>query len=150
MSEQAESRESLRPTTTQRRSADGDAVDIEIEGEEVEGADRDEEERGEGDGEEGREVKTKRGPKPPSETEWRKHRITHLPFRAWCPECVAAKAADAAHPARRPVEESEVPECHWDYCFMRNKTGEKSVPVLVGKDGNTKCFFAHVVPGKWC
>ena len=35
-----------------------------------------------------------------------------------------------------------------DYCFLRNKAGEDYEPVLVGKDKETRMFFAHVVPCK--
>ena len=33
----------------------------------------------------------------PSLEEWRQHRLTHLPYRSWCPDCVAGKTVDDAH-----------------------------------------------------
>ena len=37
--------------------------------------------------EEGREVQTTRPASCPSEAEWRAHRVTHYPYRSWCPYC---------------------------------------------------------------
>jgi hypothetical protein len=84
----------------------------------------------------------------PSPEEQRLHRITHLPFRSWCPYCVAAAAND--HPHRRVVRPEEVrlavPEVHWDYCFPRDDKDWNVV--LVGRDKETKMTVAHVVPYK--
>ena len=56
-----------------------------------------EEERLEGERAEGREASTKPEVHAPSLEEWRNHRLTHLPYRSWCPDCVAGKAVDDAH-----------------------------------------------------
>ena len=93
-------------------------------------------------------INRKKPPAAPSEKEWRHHRLTHWPYRSWCPICVAARAVEDAHRLRGPPSESDGPEIHWDYCFLRNRPGDPSVPVLVGKDRKTRCFVAHVVPGK--
>ena len=37
----------------------------------------------------------------PSAEEIRKHNLTHLPFRSWCPICVAARARDDPPPLHR-------------------------------------------------
>ena len=50
-----------------------------------------------GEGEEGREHRSKVPPAAPSERERRLHRITHFPFRSWCPECVAGKGVASGH-----------------------------------------------------
>ena len=44
--------------------------------------------------------------KAPSTEEMRVHRATHLPFRSWCPECVAGRSKDSAH-SKISDEESE-------------------------------------------
>ena len=47
-----------------------------------------------------RETQPTRGfpvPRQPSQHEREKHELTHLPFRAWCKTCVAAKARQAYH-----------------------------------------------------
>ena len=41
--------------------------------------------------EEGRAVKTTRPSACPSEAEWRAHRVTHYPYRSWCPYCRTAR-----------------------------------------------------------
>ena len=33
----------------------------------------------------------------PTSEEMRAHRATHIPFRNWCPECVAGRGKDEAH-----------------------------------------------------
>ena len=53
-----------------------------------------EEERQAEEGAEGREANTKPKVHAPSLEEWRKHRLTHPPYRSWCPDCVAGKAVD--------------------------------------------------------
>ena len=53
-----------------------------------------------------------------------------------------------AHRKQGQPNESDGPEINWDYCFLRNRPAEASIPVLVGKDRKTRCFVAHVVPGK--
>ena len=84
----------------------------------------------------------------PSEEEQRKHKLTHMPFRSWCPYCVAAAANDDPHKARKLLEQPalEVQEIHWDYFFPR-EGGDWAV-VLVGRDRETRMTIAHVVPYK--
>ena len=84
----------------------------------------------------------------PSVKEIRDHRTTHLPFRDWCLECVAGRAKDWPHQTKEADGPLSVPEIHMDYCFLRNRKGEDYQPVLVGKDRESKLFFAHVVPCK--
>ena len=55
---------------------------------------------------------------------------------------------DDPHRRRHPAADSEGPELHFDYCFLRNRQGEESLTVLVGKDRQTNCFIAHAVPTK--
>ena len=43
--------------------------------------------------EEAREVRAPPIPVTPTLEEVRQHRLTHCPFRSWCPHCVGAKAA---------------------------------------------------------
>ena len=37
------------------------------------------------------------GPRLPTEEEVERHKLTHLPCRNWCPECVTAKGQDLDH-----------------------------------------------------
>ena len=74
----------------------------------------------------------------PSPEERRVHRLTHLPFRSWCPQCVAGAANDDPHRAKKIATPAPlaVPVVHWDYCFPRDAT-DWSV-VLVGRDQETR------------
>ena len=86
----------------------------------------------------------------PTPAEVRQHRLTRLPFREWCPECVAGAAND--HPHRtRPAEIPEhlvVLEVLWDFCFPSDADGDQCAVVLVGRDTETRMTVAHVVPMK--
>ena len=72
--------------------------------------------------------------------------MTHLPFRSWCPVCIAARGVDDGHPAREITEDCK--EVHLDYCFLRNKKGEEYAAVLALKDRLLKLLCGHVVPNK--
>ena len=98
--------------------------------------------------EEARDMVSKKVCAAPTAEEVRVHRLTHVPYRAWCPECVAAKGVDDPHRPRGLEIASELPESHFDYCFLRDQKGAPSVTVIVGKDRRTRCFLGHVVPGK--
>ena len=134
----------VRPTERNHEEAVGEIFGIESDeeaaAEEIE--DMDEEP------EEAIEAVRKRIDPLPSEEEQRRHRITHLPYRSWCPICVAGSANDDPHKTRKPkVKEAlEVQEVHWDYCFPRD-LGDWIV-VLVGRDKETKMTVSHVVPNK--
>ena len=58
----------------------------------------------------------KRGPVDPTEEEIKVHNVTHMPFRSWCPHCVAAAAKASPHERRGDDEEDPtVPNHHVDY-----------------------------------
>jgi hypothetical protein len=97
--------------------------------------------------EEGREVRNRRPARGPTAEELRVHRLTHWPFRSWCPDCVAGRAKDWGHP-QREKKEREVPTVHLDYCFPRDHEGGDSVATIVGKDDLSKMSISHVVPRK--
>ena len=85
----------------------------------------------------------------PSVAEQKLHRLTHTPYRPWCPECVAGRKANYGHRSEVSVrDELSLPEIHLDYCFLRNEPKGESTPVLVVKDRDSKALAAHVVPYK--
>ena len=47
--------------------------------------------------EEARPPEVLRDPGAPTKRELEEHSTTHLPFRSWCPHCVAGKAQDRPH-----------------------------------------------------
>ena len=69
----------------------------------------------------GREPNTKPEVHAPSLEERCKHRLTHLPYSSWCPDCVAGRAMDDAHRRRNLADPSQAPEFHFDYCFLRHR-----------------------------
>ena len=39
-------------------------------------------------------------PPKPTEDEWARHQLTHTPYAAWCPHCVAARIVRHKHPRK--------------------------------------------------
>ena len=86
-------RNGVRPKSMERGMISGmDEVEPEVEAAEIEADEK--------ESDEARVMKNKKMLQAPTAEELRVHRITHLPYRAWCPECVAAKGVDDAHPPR--------------------------------------------------
>lgn len=83
----------------------------------------------------------------PTLSERIEHNRTHLPYRSWCPCCVAARGTDDRHVTAKE-EEKTMTTIGYDYCFLRNEAGGDYAPVLVSKDKWTKMITAHVVPYK--
>ena len=97
-----------------------------------------------------------RSPYLPTLSELQQHRITHLPFRAWCPECVEALATEMAR-RLRAHERRDVLHISVDYFFLsskgivtRDEVDNKwdspptdTLRVLAGRCSSTKTIFAH-------
>ena len=60
-------------------------------------------------------------PSPPSRQEMLEHNITHMPFRNWCPHCLAGKAKSTKHMQGAGLGVSETPIISMDYMFMGDK-----------------------------
>ncbi len=107
--------------------------------------------------EEGQEAKVRREEELPSKEEVRKHMATHVPFRSWCPFCVAGKAKNNQH-RKQEKEDERIPTVSVDYMYMnddREREGRKDrddrelgMPIMVIKDRKTRAVYAHVVPAK--
>ena len=97
--------------------------------------------------EEARKPKLLRDPGAPSFEQIEDHNPTHLPFRAWCPACVAGKAKDKMHLKQKP-EVQNVPVVVFDYCFLGTNDAKETLPVQVMLDTRTGIIFGHVVPRK--
>ena len=91
--------------------------------------------------------KTARAPTAPTRAEWQAHQSTHLPYRSWCPECVAGRKDNPGH-RTMPSEERLVPEVSLDYAFVRRGTDEDKAKILVVKDRETKAIMAAVLQMK--
>ena len=75
----------------------------------------------------------------PIEEEVEHHRLTHLPYRNWCSECVKAKSKALDH--RCAVDnERKLSEHCFDYCFPGDEFGYK-LTVLVGAERLTGMKF---------
>ncbi len=97
-------------------------------------------------------------PDMPTREEVRRHRLTHMPFRRWCPHCVAGQARDRQH-KRKHVDPPTIPTGHIDFCFFgdgdQEEAGEASgkgenvrgnIPGLIFTDEITSMKFATVLP----
>ena len=84
----------------------------------------------------------------PSPEERKRHNVTHIPYRSWCPVCVAARGRDDQHTSLDEDRERSIPEAHFDYCFLKNKVGEQPLTTLVLKERPSKVIFAYAVPEK--
>ena len=89
-----------------------------------------------------------RDPGQPTVAEIAAHELTHLPFRPWCPDCVAGRAVDDPH--RRVVADVEngVPKVSVDYGFISSDDGEPTRAILVLKVSGSKVVAARCVSGK--
>ena len=96
-------------------------------------------------------------PGQPTRAQLEEHRKDHLPFRLWCPECVAGRATGEQH-RRRPGHRA-VPVFSFDYLFITKSRDikrrsevldgeEVTVKVLVATDATSKAVFAHTVEAK--
>ena len=91
-------------------------------------------------------IKVMTDPRKPTEREVELHNLTHVPYRNWCPACVAAKGKDLDH--RKDVkEERGLPEFSFDYCFPGNELGYR-LTILVGRERASGMAMATVVPEK--
>ena len=71
--------------------------------------------------------------KAPTAAEREEHNRTHLPYRSWCPVCIAGRGV-ADHHRKSEEEERTQPEVAFDYCFMRNRPNDDFASVPVSKD----------------
>ena len=97
----------------------------------------------------------------PTLSELQKHRISHIPYRSWCPDCVEAFARENAHRATDPTLR-DFPLISVDYFFLSSKgvitrdetdsqwetPADDTMRVLAGMCSSTKVLFAHAVPQK--
>ena len=114
---------------------------------------------GEEEQEEVKEVSSPPVPILPSREEVLKHRLTHRPFRSWCPHCIKGKGREDKHKQSTQKHViSPIPKIVSDYFFIgrRRASGraeraqdeeeaakEGQTPILVIKDTKSKSLFAH-------
>ena len=108
--------------------------DLSRDGDELCPAEKEEEEaRPEEESEEIRNPMAPRIPVAPSREEVQQHRLTHRPFRSWCPHCVRGKGrADAHRESSQKHEIPGIPKIVSDYFFVGRRRpasrGERERP----------------------
>ena len=83
-------------------------------------------------------------PRPQRGKRLRHTRQPHLPYRSWCPICVAGRRDNAPHKSLTD-EERSVPEVGMDYCFIRRAVETETATVLVVKDRVSRAIRVHVL-----
>ena len=99
------------------------------------------------DEEEPQQVRAAKGlpqPAPPTAQERAEHELTHLPFRSWCPTCVANKGRADNHPRQF----SKLPVVQFDFCYFKTANEQHTTPILTGIDVETGMVMATVVSNK--
>ena len=82
-------------------------------------------------------------PRSPTPEEVGRHNLTHLPYRAWCPHCVAARRPNTAHRSSKRRDGRTIPLFCADYFFVR-KPDEDLLTGLAGKLYPSGNYFASV------
>ena len=78
-----------------------------------------------------RTARTLRIPEPPTDAARMAHNATHVPFRDWCPICVASRGRSSTH--RRVVVNKTadtLPKLQTDYIFIRTVAESKTQPCI--------------------
>ena len=99
--------------------------------------------------EEGLIPKVKKVVTKPTPEEVERHMATRIPFREWCPHCVAGKSKIDPH-LKRSRDERAVAKISLDYMYMATGKQEEQMgmPILVGREEKSRWHMAAVVPSK--
>ena len=84
------------------------------------------------DGEVVRKARGMPAPKQPSKEDVARHNLNHLPYRSWCPHCVASRRPNSSHRTRKSAAGRSLPLFCADYAYVR-KPDEDLQTMLVGK-----------------
>ena len=93
-------------------------------------------------------------PAAPTQEEIDRHRVDHLPYRNWCPECIEGFGRERAHRAHDEDRQIPLVVCDYLYITPRGVFARDELPeadregacrVLVVKCATTQCLFAHAV-----
>ena len=97
--------------------------------------------------EEGLVPKIKKVAVKPTQEEVERHMVTHIPFREWCPHCVAGKSKIDPH-LKKDKDQRVIPKISLDYMYMTAGKQEEQMgmPILVGREEKSGWYMAAVVP----
>ena len=85
-----------------------------------------------------------KAPAEPTQQERAEHELTHLPFRSWCPTCVANKGRVDNH----PKQASKMPVVQFDFCYFKTAGEETTTAILTWIDVETGMVMATMVGDK--
>ena len=86
-------------------------------------------------------------PKEPLPEDVARHNLTHIPYRSWCPHCVAARRNNQAHKQGSSAPRT-IPLLVFDYAFIRDADTEDMLTILVGRHYPSRALFATVCDQK--
>eukprot|EP00435_Cladocopium_sp_Y103_P067384 s792_g30.t1 len=90
----------------------------------------------------------------PTEFEQAQHRLSHFPYKSWCPSCVAHRARSDKHERTGESHSGSVPTISFDFFFTKSdgqagKEGDAdSITSLVAVDSHTMFVTAIPLEGK--
>ena len=87
-------------------------------------------------------------PKVPTAAQIAAHNLTHLPYRSWCPHCVAARRPNSHHRSASSEPQRSSPLLVAVYCFIRDNNDAECVTVLVARLYPSRSLLATVVDAK--
>ena len=96
------------------------------------------------DGEVVRKARGMPAPKQPSKEDVARHNLNHLPYRSWCPHCVASRRPNSSHRTRKSTAGRPLPLFCADYAYVR-KPDKDLQTMLVGKlYPQSQCLCSHM------
>ncbi len=99
--------------------------------------------------EEARKPAVPQPPKRPSRAVVDEHNLTHMPYQAWCPDCVRGRGLGARHVMKeRTDEEMRIPVVAADYAFMGDETDDEKLTILVMRDDKVRATCCTSVKNK--
>ena len=93
-------------------------------------------------------------PAVPSEAEVKQHRLTHIPFAAWCSACVKTRSRGDKHGTRKEVDRTPVVQVDFFFTSVdpdgrpKDTEAEEHTCSMVGIDVDTRMILAVPGPNK--
>ena len=83
-----------------------------------------------------------RQPQAPSPAEKARHELLHMPFAAWCPDCVLGRGRDAPHQRDQHKLDAVRPILQMDYFFQGDDETFADTPAIICVDTSAGAVFA--------
>ena len=76
-------------------------------------------------------ARSRRTPEPPTDIARMAHNATHVPFRDWCPICVASRGRSSPHRRVVVIKTADtLPKFQTDYMFIRTVAESRTQPCI--------------------